>query len=649
MVSAGNMAFGWLASGGSSGGGGGGGTVTSFSAGDLSPLFTTNVATATTTPALSFILTDQAPNTVFAGPIAGPDDAAPTFRALVAADIPTEAVLLSRLGAAAATNSIDNVNFAQTWAWNSLTTQTAFTISSSSISSGTLWNIAVNTTAAASNTLTALLVTTQGANVNSTQTTYAARFSNTHTGTSSTNVAAQFIASGGTNNTAILANVGGTVGSSTLYSTITVQEDSLGGSATSVKGIALVNPTAAAAGAQQYSPSIIFRAQGWSTNSGGASNTLDWRMYASATQGSSIASSVLNLGLSYNGAAFTEYFTFSFGAVATFTAPNISMGGSGQFLSASSGAPNSDFAAFGQGVASSADTKFTFAGAANVTSRSVMGGTIQGIPASNSYASHIIGASPITEASAGTHALISSLVIKAQTITGGVATVTNTATLYIESEATCTVTGANYAMWVASGQSRFDGNILFAAGTTTVAPATFQTGSLLSSPTAGSWGYSTPGLYFTNGTAVRQQVVLSQMTRVSGSNFSVSNDTLTNVTGLTANVAAGATYDFEIIIYGTCDIAGGMQIALAGTCTATSIIYQGQFGEAGGNVQYAPRATALGTGIAMGSGSTAPYLRITGTITVNAAGTLTVQMAEEVTTATATVLIGSTFKVTQLN
>src|SRR5271157_4739345 len=48
---------------------GGVGTVTGFSAGNLSPIFTTSVATPTSTPALSFSLNTQANNTVFAGPI----------------------------------------------------------------------------------------------------------------------------------------------------------------------------------------------------------------------------------------------------------------------------------------------------------------------------------------------------------------------------------------------------------------------------------------------------------------------------------------------------------------------------------------------------------------------------------------------------
>ncbi len=68
--------------------GAGVGTVTSFSSGNLSPLFTTSVATATSTPALSFSLATQAANTVFAGPATGEGGPqAPTFRALVAADL----------------------------------------------------------------------------------------------------------------------------------------------------------------------------------------------------------------------------------------------------------------------------------------------------------------------------------------------------------------------------------------------------------------------------------------------------------------------------------------------------------------------------------------------------------------------------------
>jgi len=62
--------------------------LTLFSAGNLSPLFTTSVANASSTPALTFALVNQAANVVFAGPASG-GSAAPTFRALVAADLPS--------------------------------------------------------------------------------------------------------------------------------------------------------------------------------------------------------------------------------------------------------------------------------------------------------------------------------------------------------------------------------------------------------------------------------------------------------------------------------------------------------------------------------------------------------------------------------
>lgn len=68
--------------------GGGSGTVTSFSAGNLSPLFTTSVANATSTPALTFALDTQNANKALWGPTTGAD-AAPTFRAMVNADLGT--------------------------------------------------------------------------------------------------------------------------------------------------------------------------------------------------------------------------------------------------------------------------------------------------------------------------------------------------------------------------------------------------------------------------------------------------------------------------------------------------------------------------------------------------------------------------------
>lgn len=66
----------------------GSGTVTSFSSGNLSPLFTTIVANPATTPSLTFSAIAQNANLIFAGPSSGVP-ASPDFRSLVASDIPS--------------------------------------------------------------------------------------------------------------------------------------------------------------------------------------------------------------------------------------------------------------------------------------------------------------------------------------------------------------------------------------------------------------------------------------------------------------------------------------------------------------------------------------------------------------------------------
>lgn len=72
------------------GGGGGSGTVTSFSAGSLSPLFTSSVANSTTTPALTFSLSNAAAHTFFGNNTGS--TGAPAFSAITAADVPGSAL-----------------------------------------------------------------------------------------------------------------------------------------------------------------------------------------------------------------------------------------------------------------------------------------------------------------------------------------------------------------------------------------------------------------------------------------------------------------------------------------------------------------------------------------------------------------------------
>lgn len=188
--------------------------------------------------------------------------------------------------------------------------------------------------------------------------------------------------------------------------------------------------------------------------------------------------------------------------------------------------------------------------------------------------------------------------------------------------------------------------VTLAAGTTSNAPLQFVTGTLNTTATAGRLEYGTPQLFFTNGGAIRQEIPQIQQSRVSAQ-FDKANTTLADVTGLTASVAAGRKYRFEADLYTTSNVAGGVKVAVGGTATATAIIYEGLTYNAGAVTQ--SRATALATSVGAVTAVTAAYIHVVGTITVNAAGTLTIQFAENTAVNTSSVLVGSTFVVTEMN
>jgi hypothetical protein len=111
------------------------------------------------------------------------------------ATVSASSLIFNGLIAATGTNTINNADYAQTWQWNTLSSNSGLSLTSTS-------------TAAASNTQKLFNLSLSGANSNSTQTTYASYIANTHTGTSSTNVGGYFTASGGTNNYALLVDSG---------------------------------------------------------------------------------------------------------------------------------------------------------------------------------------------------------------------------------------------------------------------------------------------------------------------------------------------------------------------------------------------------------------------------------------------------------
>mgnify|MGYP001568012642 CR=1 FL=1 len=63
----------------------------------------------------------------------------------------------------------------------------------------------------------------------------------------------------------------------------------------------------------------------------------------------------------------------------------------------------------------------------------------------------------IVEAGSGTHPLLAGILLRAPAVTVGVATVTDTASLYIAGAPSATVTGNNYSLLVGGGLSNFGG------------------------------------------------------------------------------------------------------------------------------------------------------------------------------------------------
>jgi len=120
---------------------------------------------------------------------------------------------------------------------------------------------------------------------------------------------------------------------------------------------------------------------------------------------------------------------------------------------------------------------------------------------------------------------------------------------------------------------------------------------------------------------------------------------------LLATVETGAAYLFRAVLHLTPDATGGHQYALAGTCTATTIIAEVlSTNNSTKALVLSSRLTALSsaTGEAS-SGATNVSTTIEGGLLVNTGGVLHVQVAEQSGLHQITVKAGSSFTVTKVS
>lgn len=136
-----------------------------------------------------------------------------------------------------------------------------------------------------------------------------------------------------------LGNVG--VGVASPSSKLDVTTAGLGVTQTATSGLALVNTTAAAVGAQQISPALRYSGFGWKTTSTAASQAVDFRTYNLPVQGTTNPTALLTTEFSVNGGAYStvnqQYSDGTFEVTSVASGLKSKMDGTGLFIQRSNG------------------------------------------------------------------------------------------------------------------------------------------------------------------------------------------------------------------------------------------------------------------------------------------------------------------------
>ena len=343
--------------------------------------------------------------------------------------------------------------------------------------------------------------------------------------------------------------------------------------------------TEAASGTHNFIANVVIKALSLTNGAGATANTASLYIAGAPSgitpTGGNYAIYVASGNNYFNGAVYSEGVLSS---SLTTTTANFTVAGSNRISS-------SDSSAWYQiGSSSNVQYRTGFYGSASDT-----------LTAGTSYSSVIFGKAPVTMAGSGTHGIVANVSINALTITTGAATITRTASLYIDGAATGAFSAKeDYTLYIASGDNYFGGY-------------TIQANNLRTT-----------------------------------SDFNKTNTTLSDVTGLSGTLKAACVYKFKALLHARPDSTGGFKVAIGGTCTATSIIYQTiVVDNATKSIINADPYTAL-VGTSTGSGTNTALITIEGTIVVNAAGTLTVQFAQNSASGTSSIISGSTFEIERI-
>lgn len=116
-----------------------------------------------------------------------------------------------------------------------------------------------------------------------------------------------------------LTSVGFGIGQTVPAAKLHINTNALGVTQADSSGILLENTTAAAAGAQQISPGIVFSGYGWKTTATAASQLVKLRLDLLPVQGTTAPTAQLRLASSINGGAYSTVITLDSNGTGNFT------------------------------------------------------------------------------------------------------------------------------------------------------------------------------------------------------------------------------------------------------------------------------------------------------------------------------------------
>jgi hypothetical protein len=185
------------------------------------------------------------------------------------------------------------------------------------------------------------------------------------------------------------------------------------------------------------------------------------------------------------------------------------------------------------------------------------------------------------------------------------------------------------------------------AGTATAgtAPLKLTTGNLLTTAEQGTIEYLDPKLYFTNSDG-RLDVQLGLIGRSTSNTSFTAGTTFTNIAGLAVSIPALGTYEIEVFVVILANAAGGAKVAMAYTGTLGSTVM-------GSYLIDDLTTTVLASNVTGGTSFDASefaltaaiegFFRLTGTVTFQSSGTLTVQGAQNTSSVNSTQFITGGF------